>query len=84
MAVNKEGTGTVAQSHVVVSPQRILEERLIDVDLLHAVGVDGVHEVGVVHHEARGFLRELLARAVDEIDQTGIGEVFDVVHHGGP
>ena len=64
-------------------PQRVLEERLKDINLLHAVGVDGVHEVGVVHHDARGLLRERVARVVDDVDQPCVREIFDVVHHRG-
>ena len=34
-------------------------------------------------HHLRGLLGERLASGVDHVDEAGIGQVFDVVHHRG-
>ena len=74
----------VADAHVVVGPEGVLKERLSHVDVFHAVGVDGVHEVAVVHHDACRFFWESLVGSVDDVDEPCVGEVLDVVHDGGP
>ena len=83
-AIDEERVGTVTQTDVVVRPKGILEEGFEDIDALHAVGVDGVHQVAVVHHHTGWLLGEFLARMVDEVQQARIGEVLDVIHHRGP
>lgn len=83
-AIDEERGVTVASAHVVVGPEGILKSGLEDIRLLHAVGIDGVHQIAVVHHHAGRFLGESFAGRVDQIDETCVGEVFDVVHHGGP
>ena len=69
--------------HLVVFPKRVDEEGLHRLLLLHLDGVDGVHEVGVVEHDLRGLLGEVLADGIDEVCQAGVGQVLDVVHDGG-
>ena len=69
--------------HLVVFPQRIDEEGLHSLLLVHLDGVDGVHQVGVVEHDLRGLLGEVFIDRIDEVRQSGVGEVFDVVHHRG-
>ena len=81
-AIHQERGKAVTHAHVMVGPKCILEKSLIDIDGLHAVGVDGIHQAAVVHHYARRLLGECLVRMVDEVDETCVGEIFDVVHHG--
>ena len=64
-------------------PQGVLEERLVEVDRLHAVGIDGMHQIGVVHHDASGLLGEVLVGVVHHVDEPRIGKVLDIVHDGG-
>ena len=81
--VDREGAEAVAHTHIVVSPKSILEEGLVNINLLHTVGIDGIHEIAVVHHDASGLLREGVVGMVDSIDETRVGEVFDIIHDGG-
>ena len=69
--------------HLVVFPQRVDEEGLHGILLVDADRIDGVHQVGVVKHDLRRLLGEVLTCRVDEVQQTGIGEVLDIVHHRG-
>ena len=76
--------GVVARLvHLVVLPKGIDEEGLHHVLLLHLARIDGVHQVGVVKHHLGRLLRERLPQWVDHVDQAGVGQVFDVVHHRG-
>ena len=81
LAIDKERREAVTHADIMVGPEGVLEERLIDIYLFHAVGVDGVHQAAVVHHDTRRLLRERLTRGVDDVDETGVREVLDVVHH---
>ena len=69
--------------HLMVLPKRVDKECLHH--LLRAChnGIDGIEQVGIVHHYLGGLLWEFIARIVDHIYQSGIGEILDVIHHRG-
>ena len=69
--------------HLVVLPERVHQECLHHILLVHLARVDGVHQVGVVQHHFRRLLGERLALGVDDVDQSGVSQILDVVHHGG-
>lgn len=82
--IDHEGAATVSRTHIVTSPQGILEESLYHVLLVDVARRHGIHEVGVVHEYTTGLLGERVAMPVHDVDESGITEVLDVVHHGGP
>lgn len=51
---------------------------------IHFHRPDGIHQIGVIHIHFRGFLGEGLSHRIKYVHQTGIGQIFDIVHHGGP
>ena len=64
----------------VVFPEGVDEECLHDVLPVTLYGVDGVHEVGVVHHDLRRLLGKLFADGVEDVDEACVGKILDVVH----
>ena len=69
--------------HLMILPQTIHEECLHHILSVDVDGVDGIDQVGIVKHHLARLLRELFPQGVDDIDQTGVCQVFDVVHHRG-
>ena len=83
LGIDDEVAGLVAYVYDVTAPEGVLEEGFRLLLRCHLMGQDGVHEVGVVHHDAHGLLRAALAEAVEDVDEPGIGQVLDVVDHRG-
>ena len=83
MVVDEIAVVLVALVDEMILPQRVDEEGLHDFLRAAGDGIDGVHQVGIVHHHLRRFLGKLLSGIVDEVDQSGVGKVFDIVHHCG-
>ena len=83
MAVHQIGVLVAGLVYLMVFPHRIDEECLHDILLLHAARIDGVHQVGVVEHHFRRLLGERLAVGINNVDQACVGQIFDIVHHGG-
>ena len=76
--------GVVARLvHLVVLPHGVDEEGFHHILTLHTTGIDGIHQIGIVEHHLARFLGETLAERVDHVDQTGVGQILDVVHHRG-
>ena len=73
----------VALVDQMVLPHRVDEEGLHHVVLRRLYGIDGVHQVGVVQHHLGRLFREVLASGVDDVEQSGIGQILDVVHGRG-
>ena len=71
----RNGHVLVAFVYLVVFPQGIDEERVQDVLLFHLDRIDGIHQVGVVHHDHGRFFRKFLSVGVDHIDKTRVGQV---------
>lgn len=83
LLIDDEVTVARAGVHLVILPHRIDEEGLHRLLLFHLDGVDGIHQVGVVEHDLGRLLGEILSDGIDEIQQAGIGQILDIVHHGG-
>ena len=81
--VDEETAIARACIHFMILPHRIDKERLHCLLLIHLDRVDGVHQVGVVEHDLGGLFGEVLSGGVDKIQQSGVREVLDVVHHRG-
>ena len=47
------------------------------------VAVDGVHQIGVVHHYLRRLFGEFLSFRVHHVDKSCICQILDVIHHRG-
>ena len=43
--------------------------------------VDGIHQVGVVHHDFARLLRKLFADGINDVDEPGVRQILDVIHH---
>ena len=82
-AVDQIVAVATARVHLVVLPHRVDEEGLHRLLLLYLDGVDGIEQVRVVEHDLGGLLGEVFADGVDEVQQSGISEILDIVHHGG-
>ena len=46
--------------------------------------IDGIHQVGIVHHYLRGLFREILSYGVDDVYKPCVGKIFYVVHYRCP
>ena len=67
----------------MVLPQGIHEERFHNLLPPVLYGIYGIHQVGVVHYHLGGFLGKLLPYGIYDIDESCIGQILYVVHHGG-
>ena len=45
--------------------------------------INGVHQVGVVHHQFGRFLGKFLSLGINHIDKTRICQILNVIHHRG-
>ena len=81
--VDEEAAIARTSIYLMIFPHRVDKERLHCLLLIHLDRVDGVHQVGVVEHDLGGLLGEILSDGIDEIQQAGIGQILDIVHHGG-
>ena len=68
----------------VVFPQCVDEKRFHGNLFVGHYGIDGVHQVGVVHHYLRWFLWKIIANKIHHVDKSRIGQVLNVVHHRCP
>jgi len=67
----------------MVFPHGVDEESLHQLLAVHLDGIDGIHEIGVVHHDAGRLLGKFHVGVVHDVEQACVGEVFDIVHHRG-
>ena len=81
VVVHKECARAVAGLHVVLTPERILEECLDEQLGIGLAGIEGIHQVRVVEHRACRLLGEFLTLAIHQVEEVGIGQILDVVHH---
>jgi len=77
--VNDVCSVAVALIDAVVLPKHIDEECLHHLLLVYLDRIDGVHQVGVVHHHLGWFLWELLPVRVNHVDESRISKILDVV-----
>ena len=81
--VHHERNVLVAFVHFVVFPHCVYKERFQHILLFHLYGVDGVHQIGVVHHYLRRLFGEFLSFRVHHVDKSCICQILDVIHHRG-
>ena len=80
-AVDEIGLWFAALTDDMVFPHRVDEKGLHDRLLVDGNGIDGVHQVGVVHHNRRRLLGEFFAVGVNHIQQACVGKILRIVHH---
>ena len=68
-------------AYLVVFPDRVDEECFHHLLLVYLDRIDGVHQVGVVHHHLGWFLWEPLPGRVNHVDKSRISKILDVVHY---
>ena len=68
----------------IVLQKLVIKERFADRLHIHFHRPDGIHQIGIVHIHFRRLLGERLSYRIKHIHQTGIGQIFDIVHHGCP
>ena len=73
----------VAFVHQMVFPHGVDKECVKYVLLFHPDGVDGVHQVRIVHHDGGRFLGIFFPAWIYHVDKPRVRQAFDVVHHRG-
>ena len=81
LLINEEGTEVAMLVDFMVFPKRVAEEGFQYIVLIKASWIETIHQVGVVEQHAGWLLRELVALAVNHVDQSCLFEIFDVVHY---
>lgn len=62
-------------------PERIDKEGLHHRLLIHRNRIDGIHQIGIVHHDLRRLLGKLLAVRIYHVEKTRIGQILGIVHY---
>ncbi len=81
--VDEEGTKVSDLVHTMVFPDGVAEEGFLHIVLIKPLGIEAVHQVGIVEKHTRWLLWEVVAASIDHVHKTSIHQILNVVHHRG-